>query len=107
VCSSIPNPGSRIRLSSADTGRRFASTPLPLCPTVSKVNMEKSAAPDGRVRSERHEHVLKIIIDNVAKKNSFTPPMLEQMSDALTTLDQSDDLWVAWCAPRDPISLRA
>jgi enoyl-CoA hydratase len=45
----------------------------------------------GQVRTEAHGHVLKIIIDNPAKKNSFTPHMMYQMSDALTLLDQTED----------------
>lgn len=48
----------------------------------------------GRVTSEVHGHILKIIIDNVAKKNSFSPDMMQQLSDALTLLDQDPDLWV-------------
>ncbi|MFX8539118.1 hypothetical protein ABTL98_18695, partial [Acinetobacter baumannii] len=39
-------------------------------------------------------HVLKIIIDNAAKKNSFSPQMMNQMSDALTLLHNTDDYWV-------------
>ena len=47
-----------------------------------------------QIRTEVHGHVLKIIIDNVAKKNSFTPQMMFQMSDALTLLDKTDEYWV-------------
>ena len=53
-----------------------------------------SDAPEGRVTAERHDHVLKIIIDNVAKKNAFSPDMMLQLSDALTLLENDDDLWV-------------
>ncbi|TFU06290.1 crotonase/enoyl-CoA hydratase family protein [Polymorphobacter arshaanensis] len=49
---------------------------------------------DGRVYAERHDHILKIIIDNVAKKNAFSPEMMAQLSDALTLLENDDDLWV-------------
>jgi enoyl-CoA hydratase len=55
--------------------------------------MSASAA-EGRVHSERHDHILKIVIDNPAKKNAFSPEMMAQLSDALTLLDQDDDLWV-------------
>ena len=48
----------------------------------------------GQIHTEVHGHVLKIVIDNVAKKNSFSPQMMEQMSDALTLLDRTDDYWV-------------
>jgi enoyl-CoA hydratase len=49
---------------------------------------------DGRVYTERHDHILKIVIDNVAKKNAFSPEMMAQLSDALTLLENTDDLWV-------------
>ena len=48
----------------------------------------------GRVYTERHDHILKIVIDNVAKKNAFSPEMMAQLSDALTLLENDDDLWV-------------
>ncbi len=48
---------------------------------------------EGRVFHERHGHVLKIIIDNPAKKNSFSPEMMLQLSEAMTLLDRADELW--------------
>lgn len=48
----------------------------------------------GVVRSERHDHILKIIIDNPEKKNSFHPAMMEQLSAALTELERDPDLWI-------------
>lgn len=55
-----------------------------------------------QVTHERVGHVLKIIIDNPAKKNAFVPEMMEQLSDALTLLDREDDLWVGvLCAAGD------
>lgn len=48
----------------------------------------------GRIRTEVHGHVFKIIIDNVAKKNSFSPKMMAEISDALTVLDRTEDYWV-------------
>ena len=53
-----------------------------------------SDIPEGRVTTERHNHVLKIIIDNPAKKNAFSPDMMLQLSDALTGLENDDDLRV-------------
>lgn len=56
----------------------------------------------GKVRSEVHGHVLKIIIDNPAKKNSFVPQMMDQLSAALTELHNKDNLWVGvLCAVGD------
>lgn len=52
------------------------------------------AKPQGRVVHERRGHVLIITIDNVAKKNAFTPEMMHELSDALTLLDRDDDLRV-------------
>ncbi|WP_083992667.1 crotonase/enoyl-CoA hydratase family protein [Afipia massiliensis] len=63
--------------------------------------MEPMKAP-GSVRTEVHDRVLKIIINNMAKKNAFTPPMTYQLSDALTLLDGTDDLWAGViCAEGD------
>jgi len=56
--------------------------------------MSDAKATGGQIRTEVHGHVLRIIIDNVAKKNSFSPQMMEQMSDALTLLDRTADYWV-------------
>lgn len=47
----------------------------------------------GRVRAEPHGRVLRIVIDNEARRNSFTPQMMEQLSDALTELDRNDGYW--------------
>lgn len=52
------------------------------------------AAGTGQVYCEREDHVLKIVIDNPAKKNSFQPEMLVQLSDAITLLDRDEALWV-------------
>src|SRR5882724_12351655 len=49
---------------------------------------------EGKIRSETHDRIFKIIIDNPAKKNAFSPQMMEQLSDALTELHESETLWV-------------
>jgi len=49
---------------------------------------------DGKIRTEKHGHIFKIIIDNPAKKNAFSPLMMEQLSDALTELHDTEQLWV-------------
>ena len=41
---------------------------------------------EGKIRTETHDRIFKIIIDNPAKKNAFSPAMMEQLSDALTEL---------------------
>lgn len=48
---------------------------------------------DGHVRHERIGRVLKITIDNVAKRNSFVPEMMDQLSQGLTLLDDDPELW--------------
>jgi enoyl-CoA hydratase/carnithine racemase len=63
-------------------------------PELRRKRMSEPKAPLEQIRTEVHGHVLKIVIDNVAKKNSFTPQMMDQMSDALTLLDRTDDYWV-------------
>jgi enoyl-CoA hydratase/carnithine racemase len=50
--------------------------------------------PLGQVRHEREGHILKVIIDNPAKRNAFDPEMMAQLSDALTLLDRDNELWV-------------
>jgi enoyl-CoA hydratase/carnithine racemase len=63
---------------------------------------EEKSEQRGRVRSETHGHILKIIIDNPAKKNAFIPEMMEELSAALTELDRNADLWVGvLCAEGD------
>jgi len=56
--------------------------------------MSETVATEGRVRSERHGHILKIVIDNPAKKNAFVPQMMVQLAAAMTELDRDPDLWV-------------
>src|SRR5262245_23336368 len=63
---------------------------------------QMSGSTEGRVFSERHDHILKIVIDNPAKKNAFSPEMMAQLSDAMTLLDRDADLWVGvLCAAGD------
>ncbi|HEV2364116.1 MAG TPA: crotonase/enoyl-CoA hydratase family protein [Caulobacteraceae bacterium] len=64
--------------------------------------MNQGAVVEGRVRGERHGHILKIVIDNPAKKNAFVPQMMAQLSAAMTELDRDPDLWVGvLCAEGD------
>ncbi len=51
-------------------------------------------APPGRVYHERHGRILKIVIDNVTRRNSFIPEMSQQLSEAITLLDEDPELWV-------------
>jgi enoyl-CoA hydratase len=56
----------------------------------------------GVVRTETRGHILKIVIDNPAKKNSFVPEMMDELSEAMTRLDNDPDLWVGvLCAVGD------
>lgn len=56
----------------------------------------------GVVRSEIIGRVMKITIDNPAKKNSFIPEMMADLSNALTELNNNNDLWVGvLCAVGD------
>jgi enoyl-CoA hydratase/carnithine racemase len=64
--------------------------------------MAETTPNPGRVRHETHGHILKITIDNAAKRNAFSPEMMEELSEAYTLLDRSDDLWVGvLCAEGD------
>jgi enoyl-CoA hydratase len=49
----------------------------------------------GEIRREADGKIFRIVIDNVAKRNSFTPEMMKQLSDHLTEFDHNDDFWVA------------
>ncbi|MBP6876458.1 MAG: crotonase/enoyl-CoA hydratase family protein [Phenylobacterium sp.] len=56
----------------------------------------------GEVRWERLDRVLKITIDNAAKKNAFSPEMMQQLSQGLTELDRDETLWAGViCAAGD------
>jgi len=48
-----------------------------------------------QVRTEVDGRVLKIVVDNVRKKNAFVPEMMVALSDALTAFDRDDEQWVA------------
>lgn len=57
---------------------------------------------EGQVTWERHGRVLKITIDNAAKKNAFSPDMMQQLSQGLTELDRDPELWAGViCAAGD------
>lgn len=57
---------------------------------------------EGRVARERVGRILKITIQNAAKRNAFSPEMMSQLSDALTELDADGDLWAGVvCAEGD------
>jgi enoyl-CoA hydratase len=56
--------------------------------------MSEKSEKVGRVYHETHGQVLKIVIDNVAKKNSFSPEMMAELSEAMTLLDRDENLWV-------------
>lgn len=64
--------------------------------------MSDAKAQLGQIRTEVHGHVLKIIIDNVARKNSFSPQMMAQLSDAITLLDRTDEYWVGVLCAEGP-----
>ncbi|MFQ1061707.1 crotonase/enoyl-CoA hydratase family protein [Bordetella trematum] len=49
----------------------------------------------GEVRLERQGNICLITVDNVAKKNAFSPEMMEQLAQHLTTFEDDDELWVA------------
>lgn len=56
--------------------------------------MSTEAKP-GEVTLRIDGRVAMITVDNQAKKNAYSPEMIEQLSDHLTTFDDDDDLWVA------------
>jgi enoyl-CoA hydratase len=58
------------------------------------MSMSDAKAPVGQIRTEVHGRIFKIIIDNPTKKNSFSPLMMAQISDAITELHRNDEYWV-------------
>ena len=48
----------------------------------------------GTIRTEVDGRICRIVVDNVAKKNAFTPDMMAELSDAFTAFDADDALWV-------------
>jgi enoyl-CoA hydratase len=48
----------------------------------------------GDVRRSKKGRVLVIEVDRQAKRNAFTPKMFAELGEALTRLDEDDDLWV-------------
>lgn len=64
--------------------------------------MSDKAEVAGRVYYETHGHILKIVIDNPAKKNAFIPEMMAELSEAMTILDKTDDLWVGVLCANGP-----
>jgi enoyl-CoA hydratase len=56
--------------------------------------MSEAVLQVGRVRQERHGHILKIVLDNPGKMNAFSPEMMEELSTAFTVLDREEELWV-------------
>ena len=51
---------------------------------------ETNIMTEGKIRTETHDRIFRIVIDNPAKKNAFSPAMMEQLSDALTDLHNND-----------------
>src|SRR5258706_14232875 len=47
---------------------------------------------EGRVTTERHDHVLLIGLDRVAKRNAFDRPMLNALGLAYAELEHDDEL---------------
>jgi len=56
-------------------------------------DVQTEAVVVGRVRHERHDRILKIIIDNPTKKNAFHPQMMAELAEAMTLLETDDELW--------------
>ena len=48
----------------------------------------------GIVTTSLEGHVLEIHVDRADKMNGFTPEMFDQLSDAMTALEDDDEAWV-------------
>jgi enoyl-CoA hydratase/carnithine racemase len=49
---------------------------------------------DGRITTERLDHVLAIGIDRPRKLNGFSPKMLVELAEAFTALERDEEAWV-------------
>ncbi|AEA28852.1 Enoyl-CoA hydratase/isomerase (plasmid) [Pseudonocardia dioxanivorans CB1190] len=49
----------------------------------------------GAVTMRRDGRIAVITVENEAKKNAYTPEMMEQLSDHLTSFEEDDELWAA------------
>jgi enoyl-CoA hydratase/carnithine racemase len=49
----------------------------------------------GAIRTDVDDRIFRITVDNVAKKNAFTPDMMARLSDAFTAFDRDEACWVA------------
>ncbi|SAL87786.1 short chain enoyl-CoA hydratase [Caballeronia terrestris] len=58
-----------------------------------------NAATTPEVRMTIEDHIAIISVDNTAKKNAFTPEMMQQLSQRLTEFDDDDNLWAAVLDP--------
>jgi len=52
-----------------------------------------STSADGTVIAEVDGRVMHITVDRSDKMNGFTPEMMDQLSDHLTTLDEDEQMW--------------
>ena len=48
----------------------------------------------GKVTMQIDGHVCTISVDNLSKKNAYTPAMLDRLAELLTEYEDNDDLWV-------------
>jgi len=48
----------------------------------------------GEVTMKVDGHVCIITVDNIKKKNAYSPEMMEQLAQHLTAFEENDDLWV-------------
>ncbi|WP_109478188.1 crotonase/enoyl-CoA hydratase family protein [Paraburkholderia sp. C35] len=49
----------------------------------------------GKVTMRSEGHICVITVENEAKKNSYTPAMMDQLAEHLTAYEENADLWVA------------
>lgn len=49
----------------------------------------------GKVTMATDGHIAVITVDNQAKRNAYSPDMMDQLATHLTTFDEDDGLWVA------------
>ncbi|MEM7290516.1 MAG: crotonase/enoyl-CoA hydratase family protein [Pseudomonadota bacterium] len=49
---------------------------------------------NGTISTQLQDHILRIHVDRQSKMNGFTPEMFDQLADAMTELEETNEAWV-------------
>ncbi len=92
--------GGGLRAGAAARGRDLRLPQPGLC--SASMTDASDPPPEGRIVTDRDEHVLTIKIDRPRKYNGFTPEMIRQLAEAYTAYEQDEALWCAVLCAEGP-----